>query len=316
MVAGTRGRAWLLSTELTLFDAQTSTATVVESGVGYAYGIAPDGNGGVWLSDSKGLTHVDSGGTSAITYMIAQIGTIPQVGARADRVCFTGSFRVNVDTQFGEGGIACLTPSLDFITAFTDRFSPGISGIARDGTDMWLVEGGRATRVDATDSIRRYLYSSLPTGPTNAAVSSDHAVWMAGAGLVERFYGSGASQRYRITYPGNGPFGLAADGHDGVVFTIGHGVGDISVDGDGAEHLHFYDTGPQSSPEGVVAASDGTIWCTDTRGWLVRVSNDSTVKRYRVPTSPSEPFGIARGPDGAIWFTEFFGAKIGRLDPK
>lgn len=316
LVAGVRDHAWLLGNELTLFDARSSSATLVESGVGYAYGIASDGNGGVWLSDSKSLTHVDSSGGSAVKYEIRQIGELPQVRARTDRVCFTGDFRVNVDTQFGVGSIACLTPSLDVITAFADRFSPGVAGIVADNSDMWLIEGGRATRVDSADSIRRYLYSSLPAGPTNAVVSSDHSTWLAGAGVLERFFGSGPSQRFRVTYPGNGPFGLAHDERNGVVFAIGHGVGDISVDGDGAEHLRFYDTGPWSSPEGVIATSDGTIWCTDTRGWLLRVSSDGAVKRYRVPTSPSEPFGIALGPDKAIWFTEFFGAKVGRLDPK
>jgi virginiamycin B lyase len=316
VIAGARGHAWLLGEELSSFDARTSTATVIESRVGYAYGIAPDGDGGVWLSDSSGLTHVDSGGTRAVKYAIPQIGELTPVGARADRVCFTGSFRVNVDDQFAQGGVACLTPSLDVITAFTDRFSPGISGIVADGSDMWLVERGRATRVDAADSIRRYLYATLPIGPANAAISSDHSIWLAGAGLLERFYGSGPSQRYRVTYPGNGPFGLAPDDHGGTVFTVGHGVGDISVDSNGAEHLRFYETGPSSSPEGVVAASDGTIWCTDTGGWLLRVTIEGAVKRYRVPTSPSEPYGIALGPDGVIWFTEFFGAKVGRLDPK
>jgi virginiamycin B lyase len=39
----------------------------------------------------------------------------------------------------------------------------------------------------------------------------------------------------------------------------------------------------------------------------------STFTEYTVPTAKSGPIGIVTGPDGAMWFTEYTGAKIGRI---
>jgi len=195
-------------------------------------------------------------------------------------------------------------------------FSPGIIALASDGPDVWLIEGGRATQVDGTYSILRFESSKLGYGPTSAVAAHDRSLWLGGAGLIERVDRADDSKTYRLTYAGNGPFGLASYGDDGIVFAIGHGLGTIRVDAAGKERMRYFNTGALSSPEGVVAASDGAIWSTDTRGSLLRVALDGSVERYRVPTFPSEPFGIALGPDGAIWFTEFFAGKIGRLDQR
>jgi streptogramin lyase len=39
------------------------------------------------------------------------------------------------------------------------------------------------------------------------------------------------------------------------------------------------------------------------------------VTEFFILTVNSEPLGIAAGPDGNLWFTEFAGAKVGRVTP-
>lgn len=63
----------------------------------------------------------------------------------------------------------------------------------------------------------------------------------------------------------------------------------------------------------VPSASSGAA----TIGKAVKVTFSSDVcgvfTEFPVPTSSSGPFGIVAGPDGAVWFTEYSGAKIGRI---
>ncbi|HYK51971.1 MAG TPA: hypothetical protein VEV38_00360 [Candidatus Eremiobacteraceae bacterium] len=311
----TDGRLWLLGRDLTSFDPRTSTGAIVEPGVKNAGNVAAAGDGGAWVVYYDGLVHVDPSTSTAVKYTISNIVTYMPSSVEADRVCFTVEFDGSAGDDWNYDQPACLTPSTRTVTSYGDRFSPGVNGIVAAGDDMWLLEKGRATLLDSKYSIPRFFYPNIPTGPTGAIATRDGSLWLAGAGLIER-YSAGRSQTYRVTYPGNGPFGLAADGDDGVAFAIGHAIGVVRIDAGGDEHLVYHDTGPKTSPEGIYAEPDGTIWCTDTTGWLLRVATDGVVKRYRVPTSPSEPYGIARGSDGAIWFTEFFAGKIGRLDVK
>jgi streptogramin lyase len=314
LAPGSDGRAWLLSPpRLISFDARTSTGTTVLDVSRDASGISADGEGGVWVQDPAGLTHL--GAASATAYTISGVSQQGPIAGSSGRVCFTIEFGFFVGREWTGGIPACLSTSQNVVTVYTDRFAPGINGVIADGDDMWLREKGRVTLVNANLAIPRFVYPSMPTGPTGMVALPDHSIWFAGAGLIQRLTSTSGPQTFRLTYPGNGPFGLAPDGHGGVLFAIGHAVGDISVDARGYEHLRYIDTGLTSSPEAVVAAPGGTIWCTDTGGWVLRIAHSGVVQRYRVPTSPSEPFGIALGPDKAIWFTEFFGGKIGRLDP-
>jgi virginiamycin B lyase len=260
--------------------------------------------------------HFDANASRATAFKIAGIDAHVPISYDENRACFAldgggdvNDWRANVDP-------ACLTSTNGVVTRYRTLFHPGIYGIASDAGEMWLVEGGRAIRVRDDGVVHRFAYSGLPTGPVGVVAQTDGSVWLAGAGLIERFASSGASHTYRVTYPGNGPFGVAADGVVGIVFTIGHGVGRIDLDTTGAPHIGYVSTGAASEPEGVVAAANGAVFCTDATGWILRIARDDSVTRYRVPTADGEPFGIASGPDGAVWFTEFFGGKIGRLDPK
>lgn len=48
---------------------------------------------------------------------------------------------------------------------------------------------------------------------------------------------------------------------------------------------------------------------------LVSIAQAITINDYAIPTPLSRPFQIVAGPDGNLWFTEFTGAKIGRITP-
>jgi streptogramin lyase len=69
-----------------------------------------------------------------------------------------------------------------------------------------------------------------------------------------------------------------------------------------------------SAPAGITAASDGSIWFTESSAnQLGRLSPQGTLTEYPVPTAASDPEQITASPDGYVWFTERYGGKIGRV---
>src|SRR5688572_14768365 len=48
--------------------------------------------------------------------------------------------------------------------------------------------------------------------------------------------------------------------------------------------------------------------------WVSSVSAQ-TITEFPLPAATSSALWITSGPDGNLWFTEFFGAKIGRITP-
>jgi len=70
-----------------------------------------------------------------------------------------------------------------------------------------------------------------------------------------------------------------------------------------------------SSPRGIVAGPDGSLWFTQPSGDRVgRITPAGLVTEFSTGISPgSYPRGIAVGPDGNLWFTESVGNRVGRI---
>jgi virginiamycin B lyase len=64
---------------------------------------------------------------------------------------------------------------------------------------------------------------------------------------------------------------------------------------------------------------DGNIWYADFNGNNVTRFNPKTEQftEYRIPQSPDHGYErfIAADPKGRVWFTEYFGDRIGFVDP-
>jgi virginiamycin B lyase len=73
---------------------------------------------------------------------------------------------------------------------------------------------------------------------------------------------------------------------------------------------------PDSVPQAVLLAPDGTVWFTEQAGNNIGRLDPSTglFTEYAVPTANSGVQGLALGPDGALWFTERNAGRIGRID--
>jgi virginiamycin B lyase len=118
--------------------------------------------------------------------------------------------------------------------------------------------------------------------------------------------------------PGEGPYGVAVTRDGAVWFTLVHGgrVGRRDVDGSVA----YASLGEGSQPSQVAAATESSVWVTDTTGnrllHLGPSSGGAIVElgSVSVPTADAQPFGVVSLDDGTAWFTELGADALGRVD--
>src|SRR2546423_15627096 len=70
-----------------------------------------------------------------------------------------------------------------------------------------------------------------------------------------------------------------------------------------------------SNPAGIVTASDGFLYFTETAAAKVgKISDKGAITEFPTPTKASAPDGVAVGPDGNVWFVESHNpAALGRI---
>ena len=120
--------------------------------------------------------------------------------------------------------------------------------------------------------------------------------------------------------PGEGPYGVAVTRDGAVWFTLVHGgrVGRRSPDGE----LAYLSLGEGSQPSLLAAATESTVWVTDTTGnRLLHLTPDASATqgsrcsaRSPCPTPDAQPFGVVALDDGTAWFTELGADALGRID--
>lgn len=128
---------------------------------------------------------------------------------------------------------------------------------------------------------------------------------------------------FPVAAPGDGPGedGTGGDGlvalaatRDGAVwFTLVEGgrVGRRDADGTVA----FLDLGAGSSPLGVAAATESTVWVVDRTGdRVLHLGADLRVIGQVSTSADALPAFVVTLPDGTAWFTETFGQALGRID--
>jgi virginiamycin B lyase len=60
---------------------------------------------------------------------------------------------------------------------------------------------------------------------------------------------------------------------------------------------------PASSPAGITAGPDGSVWFTEQIGNIGRITVTGTITEFPLPNPNSFPLAITAGPDGNLWFT-------------
>jgi streptogramin lyase len=70
-----------------------------------------------------------------------------------------------------------------------------------------------------------------------------------------------------------------------------------------------------SNPAGIVAASDGNLYFSETAHHAIgKISTTGTITEFSTPTTSSAPDGAAIGPDGNVWYVDSHNpARLGRL---
>ncbi|WP_223694030.1 Vgb family protein [Leifsonia poae] len=116
---------------------------------------------------------------------------------------------------------------------------------------------------------------------------------------------------------GEGPYAVAVTRDGALWFTLVHGgrVGRRGPDGS----LAYLSLGEGSQPSLLAAATDSTVWVTDTTGnRLVHLGVERggvvLVGAVAVPTPGAQPFGVVSLDDGTAWFTELGADALGRID--
>jgi virginiamycin B lyase len=114
--------------------------------------------------------------------------------------------------------------------------------------------------------------------------------------------------------------GITVDPDDNLWFGdfLGHRFGKMNVK---TKEVKFYKPPtPNATAYGVAYnKADGSIWYADLNGNNVTRFNPKTEQftEYRIPTRPDRAYDRFIGADskGRMWFTEFFGDRIGYVDP-
>lgn len=113
--------------------------------------------------------------------------------------------------------------------------------------------------------------------------------------------------------PGEGPYAVAATDDGAVWFTLVHGGRVGRRDADGA--LTYLSLGEGAQPSCVAAATESTVWVTDTTGdrLVLLGPGPSVLSEIALPTAGAQPFGVVALDDGTAWFTELGGNALGRV---
>ena len=113
---------------------------------------------------------------------------------------------------------------------------------------------------------------------------------------------------------GEGPYGVAATADGAVWFTLVHGGRVGRRDADGT--LTYLPLGPGAQPSQLAAATESTVWMTDSTGnrLLHLGPGPRILSEVAVPTPDALPYGVAALEDGTAWFTELGADALGRID--
>ncbi len=184
-------------------------------------------------------------------------------------------------------------------------------------------------------TINEYLIPSLDkrprTFPIGITTGPDGALWIAerGLGKLGRITTSGdVTDQFKIK--GKAPFPqYVATGSDGNLWaTTGsihtyrkeaRGAPDrygavISMTPDGVVN-RVVELQNYSDPRDITLGSDGSIWFTESRGAIGKITGSSsgdTLTEFPTPNG-NGAYGIAVGPDGALWFCESFNRRIDKI---
>ena len=183
----------------------------------------------------------------------------------------------------------------------------------KPGTDPVLIAGPENVKIS------EWLAPTLGSRPHDPAPGSNGSIWWAGQfanriGHVDT--ATGETREFPLEIPNSGPHGLVEDGSGNVWFT-----------GNYEAYLGKLDprTGDVTDyrlPEGVhhphtpIVDDEGTVWFTTMSGHVGKLA--PSTEKMDISTAPSDeafPYGIQINSKGEPWYVDFWGNRLGSVDP-
>src|SRR5262249_39109656 len=78
------------------------------------------------------------------------------------------------------------------------------------------------------------------------------------------------------------------------------------------KNFSIFQVGP-ARPHALTNGPDGSLWFTDSRGYIGQINPAGAINEFLVPNGSSSTSSITTGPDLNVWFTESDRDVIGRI---
>lgn len=184
----------------------------------------------------------------------------------------------------------------------------------KPGTDPVLIPGP----VDVT--ITEWLAPTLGSRPHDPAASADGSIWWAGqfANRLGRVHPeTGETQEFLLETPNSGPHGLIEDRDGNVWFTGNYKAYLGKLDPRTGDVTEYPLPEGVSSPHTPIVDQQGTVWFTTMSGHVGRLPSETDEMTISTaPTSGSFPYGIQINSKGVPWYVDFWGNRVGSVDPR
>jgi virginiamycin B lyase len=246
-------------------------------------GIAADGDGAVWFSESR----KPALGRMTVAGRFTQVPA-RSPGLRAFALTTAADGSVWFADDAGNGGVGRVIADRHLLEYRLSRGTlPQELAAAPDGS-VWFAawHSGEIGRVTPHGRVRLYRIPTPQSEPVGVAVAADGSVWFAEAHKLGRVTPAGSFSEFRL------PRGSEADwlaaGPDGDVWfteTNDHRVGRITPAG---QMTVFRVPGPQASPFTIAAGPDGNMWFT-TRSGVARITTGASPASARPPSITGTP---------------------------
>lgn len=212
----------------------------------------------------------------------------------------------------------------------TQTLAAGVNAIAADTKKdrVWLFDNGPNNRLLVYNTKSREFNTYNFPAPSNALRSSINTirflngnVWGTGISTNIIYKFDPLSQKvteYRAP-AGSRPYGMAIGGDQAVWYAAMYGNEIVRVDPSTGKLTHYEVPTPKAVPRRMGADADGNLWAgAHEADKLVKVDyRTGKVTEYAIPTAGGGPYSVdADLKRNLVYFSEQYGDKIGRFDPR
>lgn len=299
--------------------AKVITPAAFSTGAPSGVANGPDGNVWVALGSGDDIGYVNTVTLSGSTVSLQSTGLAPTPGPRRIVAGPDGNMW---STAFNGSGVALIPiPGHSPATYFTPTFLSKPSGIASDGTNLWITENAldKVAKVTTGGVITEYGTGiSATANLSDIALGADGRMWFAEPG-VDKVGAINTSTTTVTEYSASPVVGIDS-------ICTGPTASNVWITDSGAGEIASVSTGgvvtgyPVSGATGVLYCTlgpDGNVWfvATTSSGYAIGRVNLPATTLELFPLPASNPTGMAVGPDDNIWIADSTARGLIRVQP-